>query len=102
AGRVAGCRYRRTGIRRRTGFSESAREAQGLRRVFAAALRQVIRLGQTGVSRRSQLPEAGTSEGLPKVGAFHFYYPAHFMEAGAHALSDAVTEGFAPSGPLCP
>ena len=46
------------------------------------------------------LTEAGALEGLAEVGAFHFHYAAHFVKAGAHALSDAVTEGLAANCPL--
>src|SRR5436305_10888228 len=46
------------------------------------------------------LAEAGALEGLAEVGAFHFHDAAHFVKAGAHALSDAVTEGFAANCPL--
>src|SRR6476659_1401730 len=34
--------------------------------------------------------EAGAPKGLPEVGPFHFHDPAHLMEAGTHALSNAI------------
>src|ERR1700730_13053260 len=45
-------------------------------------------------------PEAGAFEGLAEVGTFHFHDAAHFVETGAHALSDAVAEGLSSRGPL--
>jgi hypothetical protein len=36
------------------------------------------------------LSEAGAAEGFAEVFAFHLDDAAHFVQAGAHAFSDAV------------
>src|SRR6185437_14156883 len=44
--------------------------------------------------------EAGAFDGLAEVLAFHLYAHAHFGEAGAHAVADAVAEGLLAGGTL--
>src|SRR5258708_38268931 len=43
-------------------------------------------------------PVAGALEILTEVGAFHGDDAAHFVQAGAHAFPDGVSESFSASG----
>ena len=42
--------------------------------------------------------EAGEVDGLAEVYAVHLHHHTHLLEAAAHALSDAVSEGFLAGG----
>ncbi len=44
------------------------------------------------------LGEAGAFDSLAEVFSLHFYDDTHLLQAGAHAFSDAVAEGFASDG----
>ena len=44
--------------------------------------------------------EAGALKRLPKILSFHFDNSAHFVQPGAHAVSDAIAESLTAGGAL--
>lgn len=45
-----------------------------------------------------KLPETGATEFLAKILAIHLDNSTHFVQAGAHSLTDAIAKGFFAAG----
>lgn len=56
--------------------------------------RRINHQGHEGTRRKTGLAKAGAAEFLAEVFTFHLDHAAHFVQAGAHAFSDAVAESF--------